>query len=76
MRIENIPVGDNPPESLNVVIEVPTGGEPVKYEFDKASGALFVDRILHTPMRFGIEPSRQLERVRRSPPSRSGTRSC
>ena len=47
-----IPVGDNPPESLNVVIEVPLGGEPVKYEFDKASGALFVDRILHTPMRY------------------------
>src|SRR5690606_1470472 len=52
MRIENIPVCDNPPESLNVINEVPTGGEPVKYEFDKASGALFVDRILHTPMRY------------------------
>ena len=52
MRIDLIPVGDNPPESLNVVIEVPLGGEPVKYEFDKASGALFVDRILHTPMRY------------------------
>src|SRR6476469_7495279 len=52
MRIEYIPTGDNPPESLNVIIEVPTGGEPVKYEFDKQSGALFVDRILHTPMRY------------------------
>ena len=52
MRIEMIPTGDNPPESLNVIIEVPTGGEPVKYEFDKESGALFVDRILHTPMRY------------------------
>ena len=52
MRIEKIPVGDNPPESLNVIIEVPVGGEPVKYEFDKESGALFVDRILHTPMRY------------------------
>ncbi|NNC52305.1 MAG: inorganic diphosphatase [Erythrobacter sp.] len=52
MRIDMIPVGDNPPESLNVIIEVPTGGEPVKYEFDKESGALFVDRILHTPMRY------------------------
>jgi inorganic pyrophosphatase len=52
MRIEHIPTGDNPPESLNVLIEVPVGGEPVKYEFDKASGALFVDRILHTPMRY------------------------
>ena len=52
MRIDMIPVGKNPPESLNVIIEVPVGGEPVKYEFDKASGALFVDRILHTPMRY------------------------
>jgi len=52
MRIDMIPIGENPPESLNVIIEVPVGGEPVKYEFDKASGALFVDRILHTPMRY------------------------
>ena len=52
MRIDLIPVGDDPPNNLNVIIEVPTGGEPVKYEFDKASGALFVDRILHTPMRY------------------------
>src|SRR3546814_13659875 len=52
MNIDLIPIGDNPPESLNVIIEVPIGGEPVKYEFDKASGALFVDRILHTPTRY------------------------
>jgi len=52
MDISKISVGDNVPESLNVIIEVPTGGEPVKYEFDKPSGALFVDRILHTPMRY------------------------
>jgi inorganic pyrophosphatase len=52
MRIDLIPIGDNPPDNINVIIEVPTGGEPVKYEFDKASGALFVDRILHTPMRY------------------------
>jgi inorganic pyrophosphatase len=52
MRIDLIPAGDNPPETLNVIIEVPIGGEPVKYEFDKASGALFVDRILHTSMRY------------------------
>jgi len=52
MDISKISVGKNPPENLNVIIEVPTGGEPVKYEFDKASGALFVDRILHTPMRY------------------------
>jgi inorganic pyrophosphatase len=52
MQIQNIPVGDHPPENLNVIIEVPMGGEPVKYEFHKESGALFVDRILHTPMRY------------------------
>ena len=52
MRIDKIPTGSNPPDDLNVIIEVPTGGEPVKYEFDKESGALFVDRILHTPMRY------------------------
>jgi inorganic pyrophosphatase len=52
MRIDMVPVGDDVPNSLNVIIEVPVGGEPVKYEFDKKSGALFVDRILHTPMRY------------------------
>ena len=52
MDISKIPVGPNPPHELNVIIEVPIGGEPVKYEFDKDSGAIFVDRILHTPMRY------------------------
>jgi inorganic pyrophosphatase len=52
MNLDLIPAGANPPHELNVVIEVPVGGEPVKYEFDKKSGALFVDRILHTPMRY------------------------
>jgi inorganic pyrophosphatase len=52
MNIDLIPTGDGPPDKLNVIIEVPLGGEPVKYEFDKKSGALFVDRILHTPMRY------------------------
>ena len=52
MDISAIPIGGNPPNNVNVIIEVPAGGEPVKYEFDKASGALFVDRILHTPMRY------------------------
>jgi inorganic pyrophosphatase len=52
MNIDLIPTGKNPPDNLNVIIEVPLGGEPVKYEFDKSSGALFVDRILHTPMRY------------------------
>lgn len=52
MDITKIAIGDNPPKDINVIIEVPVGGEPVKYEFDKASGALFVDRILHTPIRY------------------------
>ena len=49
MRIEAIPIGDNPPEDVNVIIEVPVGGEPIKYEMDKKAGTLFVDRFLYTP---------------------------
>jgi inorganic pyrophosphatase len=52
MNIDLIPVGKDPPHNVNVIIEVPVGGEPVKYEFDKLSGAIFVDRILHTSMRY------------------------
>jgi inorganic pyrophosphatase len=52
MRIDAIPVGHNPPEDVNVIIEVPIGGEPIKYEMDKAAGTLVVDRFLHTPMRY------------------------
>ena len=52
MRIEAIPSGKNPPEDVNVIIEVPIGGEPIKYEMDKAAGTLFVDRFLHTSMRY------------------------
>ena len=52
MRIDAIPIGTNPPHDVNVIIEVPVGGEPIKYELDKASGTLFVDRFLYTPMRY------------------------
>jgi inorganic pyrophosphatase len=52
MRIESIPIGNNPPEDVNVVIEVPIGGEPIKYEMDKNAGTLFVDRFLYTSMRY------------------------
>ncbi len=52
MRIDAIAIGKNPPEDINVIIEVPVGGEPIKYELDKASGTLFVDRFLYTPMRY------------------------
>ena len=52
MRIDAIAVGHNPPEDVNVIVEVPIGGEPIKYEMDKAAGTLVVDRFLHTPMRY------------------------
>jgi inorganic pyrophosphatase len=52
MRIDAIAIGNNPPEDVNVIIEVEIGGEPIKYEMDKEAGTLFVDRFLHTPMRY------------------------
>jgi inorganic pyrophosphatase len=52
MQIEKLAIGTNPPEDVNVIIEVPIGGEPIKYEMDKASGALVVDRFLYTSMRY------------------------
>ena len=50
MDLSRIPVGENPPHEVNVIIEIPQGGAPVKYEVDKVSGAMFVDRFLHTAM--------------------------
>lgn len=50
MNLDAISVGPNAPWDLHVVIEIPQGGLPVKYEMDKESGALFVDRFLHTSM--------------------------
>ena len=50
MDLSKIPVGVNPPYDVNAIIEIPRGGEPVKYEIDNESGALFVDRFLHTAM--------------------------
>lgn len=50
MDIARLPVGKNPPFDVNAVIEIPAGGVPVKYELDKDSGALFVDRFIHTAM--------------------------
>ncbi|MEO1206893.1 MAG: inorganic diphosphatase [Pseudomonadota bacterium] len=52
MRIDAIDIGKNPPEDINVIIEVSVGGEPIKYEMDKDAGTLFVDRFLYTPMRY------------------------
>ena len=52
MNLDAIAIGKNPPEDVNVIVEVPIGGEPIKYEMDKAAGTLVVDRFLHTPMRY------------------------
>ena len=51
MDITKISTGPAPPWDVNVIIEIPKGStDPVKYEIDKESGALFVDRFLHTAM--------------------------
>ncbi len=52
MRIDAIEIGKNPPEDVNVIIEVPVGGQPIKYEMDKEAGTLVVDRFLYTPMTY------------------------
>jgi inorganic pyrophosphatase len=52
MLIEHISIGRNPPEEVNVIVEVPVGGEPIKYEMDKKAGTLVVDRFLYTSMRY------------------------
>ena len=52
MRIEAISIGANVPKEVNVIVEVPVGGEPIKYEMDKEAGTLVVDRFLYTSMRY------------------------
>jgi len=64
MRIEAIAVGNNPPHDVSVIIEVPLGGQPIKYELDKEAGTLVVDRFLYTSMAFpgnyGFVPHTQI----------------
>jgi inorganic pyrophosphatase len=51
MNISKISIGKNAPHQVNVIIEVPmNSSDPVKYEMDKDSGAIFVDRFIATPM--------------------------
>jgi inorganic pyrophosphatase len=52
LRIDAISIGRDPPREVNVIVEVPVGGEPIKYEMDKAAGTLVVDRFLYTAMRY------------------------
>jgi inorganic pyrophosphatase len=58
---QQIPPGRNPRDEINAIIEIPQGGVPVKYELDKVSGALFVNRFLHTamyyPANYGFIPN-------------------
>ncbi len=55
MDISKIPAGNNPPHEVNVIIEIARNSEPVKYEIDKASGALFVDRFRHSSMHYPLD---------------------
>lgn len=52
MGLDLVPSGRKVPDEINVIIEIPKDADPVKYEVDKSTGAIFVDRILSTPMRY------------------------
>lgn len=50
MSLSNVPAGKQLPDDINVIIEIPANASPIKYEVDKESGALFVDRFMTAPM--------------------------
>ena len=52
MNLDRVSSGDNLPDEINVVVEIPAHSDPVKYELDKEAGVLFVDRFLYTPMSY------------------------
>jgi inorganic pyrophosphatase len=52
MSLDAVTPGKNAPESFNVIIEIPMNADPVKYEVDKATGAIFVDRFMSTAMHY------------------------
>ena len=52
MSLSKVTPGKNAPESFNVIIEIPMNADPVKYEVDKESGAIFVDRFMSTAMHY------------------------
>ncbi|OGB00863.1 MAG: inorganic pyrophosphatase [Burkholderiales bacterium RIFCSPHIGHO2_12_FULL_61_11] len=52
MSLDNVLPGKNAPDSFNVIIEIPMNSDPVKYEVDKATGAIFVDRFMSTSMHY------------------------
>jgi inorganic pyrophosphatase len=52
MILDRVPTGHNVPDDINVIIEIPAHGEPIKYELDKDTGAMFVDRFMSTAMHY------------------------
>ncbi|MCU7813925.1 MAG: inorganic diphosphatase [Candidatus Thiodiazotropha sp. (ex Rostrolucina anterorostrata)] len=52
MNLDRVSSGNNIPDEINVIIEIPANADPVKYEVDKETGAMFVDRILRTAMHY------------------------
>ncbi|MEY3973830.1 MAG: hypothetical protein RIS59_191 [Pseudomonadota bacterium] len=52
MALYNVMPGDNAPDEFNVIIEIPAHSDPIKYEVDKDTGALFVDRFMMTSMHY------------------------
>ena len=60
MSLNKVPAGRDLPNDFNVVIEIPMNADPIKYEVDKESGAIFVDRFMgtamHYPCNYGYVP--------------------
>jgi inorganic pyrophosphatase len=52
MNLDRVTPGDNAPHQINVIIEVPAHSDPVKYELDKRTGAMYVDRFMSTAMHY------------------------
>ena len=52
MNLDRVDAGRDVPNDVNVVIEIPMNGDPIKYELDKATGALFIDRFMSTAMHY------------------------
>jgi inorganic pyrophosphatase len=52
MSLDNVTAGKNAPHEFNVIIEIPMNADPIKYEVDKETGAIFVDRFMSTAMHY------------------------
>lgn len=54
MNLDRVSTGEDVPNDINVIIEIPSHADPVKYEVDKATGAMFVDRFMNTAMHYPV----------------------